>query len=531
MNRIASLALAATLLIAATSTAADGPAGNYRLTVDLGAGQSLTFLLNFESKNGQGAGKFLGASVDLPPATAVENVNVVGDRLQFAIKLGDQVTTFDGKLPAAKDKIRGSYSLGGQIFLTALEPSQLAKFDRFDLLKEMVAQAETGPQLYDSVLDLLRQAGAQKAKPEEVRAWAEKAIKAAEAYGVRWQLVVALRVTQALVDQPEYAAVALAQAQRAERLLDPAEGAAAQLPVLELLAQLLRRANKAEDAKEVLARIAKLEERDYQEYAKAFPVKAEAFAGRKGKSDRAVLVELFTGTECPPCVAADLAFDALGKVYKPTELVRLQYHLHVPGPDPLTNPASEARAKYYGSKIEGTPTAFFNGQPGGEGGGQARAAEAKLKQYRGVNDPLLETPSFAKLQVTAKRDGDTVTVGVRVTDLARRGEKVRLRLALAEETVRYQGGNGVRYHHCVVRGFIGSADGFALTQVNSEHQASMNLEELRAALVAYLDKFLKDNEGVSFADRPLGLRNLRVVAFVQDDASQEVLQAARAEVK
>ena len=53
-------------------------------------------------------------------------------------------------------------------------------------------------------------------------------------------------------------------------------------------------------------------------------------------------MELFTGAQCPPCVAADVAFDVLEKTYKPADLVLIQYHLHIPGPDPLTNAASEA---------------------------------------------------------------------------------------------------------------------------------------------------------------------------------------------
>jgi len=66
---------------------------------------------------------------------------------------------------------------------------------------------------------------------------------------------------------------------------------------------------------------------------------------------------------------------------------------------------------------------------------------------------------------------------------------------------------------------------------SGEHRASVNLGELRASLSGYLDQYLKANEGVTFADRPLGLRGLHVVAFVQDDATQEVLQAERVEVK
>ena len=44
------------------------------------------------------------------------------------------------------------------------------------------------------------------------------------------------------------------------------------------------------------------------------------------KNDRAVLVELFTGSQCPPCVAADLAFDTLAKTYKPADAILLEYH-------------------------------------------------------------------------------------------------------------------------------------------------------------------------------------------------------------
>ena len=44
-----------------------------------------------------------------------------------------------------------------------------------------------------------------------------------------------------------------------------------------------------------------------------------------------------------------------------TELIGLQYHLHIPGPDPLTNKDSMARQQYYGDEIGGTPTVFFNG--------------------------------------------------------------------------------------------------------------------------------------------------------------------------
>src|SRR5207237_5585581 len=111
------------------------------------------------------------------------------------------------------------------------------------------------------------------------------------------------------------------------------------------------------------------------------------------------------------------------------------------------------------------------------------------------------------------------------------GDKVRLRLAVAESVVRYRGGNGLRYHQCVVRGFAGSPDGFPLTKAAVEQQATVDVADLRAGLNKELDEFQKKNVGLVFADRPLGLRALVVVAFVKDDATQEVLDAAQGEVK
>ncbi len=99
-------------------------------------------------------------------------------------------------------------------------------------------------------------------------------------------------------------------------------------------------------------------------------------------------MELFTGAQCPPCVAADVAFDALLQTYKPTEFIGLQYHLHIPGPDPLTNNDSEERQKYYGSAIRGTPSTFFNGKarPAAAGAWQLR------EQIRGISPDHRQDP-------------------------------------------------------------------------------------------------------------------------------------------
>src|SRR5262249_7997514 len=144
-------------------------------------------------------------------------------------------------------------------------------------------------------------------------------------------------------------------------------------------------------------------------------VKPEKFAGRKTKSDRVVLVELFTGAQCPPCVAADLAFDALTKTYKPDEVILLQYHMHIPGPDPLTNPDNEARFEFYGDAVEGTPAVVMSGSPLESAGGSFEDGSGLYKAYRKTLDQLLERPGKAKVTASATRKGDKIDITAEAT--------------------------------------------------------------------------------------------------------------------
>jgi hypothetical protein len=258
------------------------------------------------------------------------------------------------------------------------------------------------------------------------------------------------------------------------------------------------------------------------------PFKPEAYAGRKA-GDRAVVMELFTGAECPPCVAADVAFDVLGKTYKSTELILIQYHMHIPGPDPLTNPSGEARWDYYRERfagdVRGTPTTVFDGKPEAGGGGAIGAAENKYTQYREIIDKLLEEPAQAAVGVEAGRHGDTITVRASVSGLKEPGADKRLRLLLVEESVRYAGGNRLRFHHDVVRAMPGGPDGFPLTEKESKHTATVNLDELRGELNQYLDKYAAEKRPFPRAARPMAMKQLKVIALVQDDKTGAILQA------
>jgi hypothetical protein len=268
-------------------------------------------------------------------------------------------------------------------------------------------------------------------------------------------------------------------------------------------------------------------------------------------------MELFTGSQCPPCVAADVGFDALLKTYEHTELIALQYHLHIPGPDPLTNPTSLARAKFYG--VQSTPSTFFNGELAGKGGGAMAMSERKYEQYRNLIDERLYGAKSASIDLNVKRNGNRIQIAAvakaDTTDLAAKAEqeegnntsqsaketasqkndadtsankqepKLKLYLAVAEQTVRYLGGNKIRFHHNLVRAFAGSVNGIELTDGGCTANISLDLTDVRKELDKYLTEYQLTG---SFPELlpPIDLKGLSIVAFVQDDVSKKIVHAA-----
>jgi hypothetical protein len=393
----------------------------------------------------------------------------------------------------------------------------------------------------DAAVFLLRRNTAVKATskdpatPEQAAKWARLVVKAAEAYGPRYTREMNAQMGQLLAGRKEYAPLAVTFARRAEDLLTAKDSEDTREWLLEVLVRAQRAAGRAAEADATAARVARHKDQLDADYkAKMPPFKPTAFEGRKEKGDRVVVMELFTGAQCPPCVAADLAFDGLEKTYKPTDVVLLQYHVHIPGPDPMTNPGTEARWKYYTEmhpdKVGGVPTSLFNGRPEARGGGPVLMAESTYKVYRDVINKLLEEPATAGVALNARRDGETVKIEAEVSNLKDPGDDLRLRFVLAEEEIRFTGSNRIRFHHMVVRDLPGGADGFKLTKPAGKYSATVDLDALRHDLTRYLDDYVAEHGPFPKPQRPLALKNLKVVALVQDDKTGEILQAAQADL-
>lgn len=507
------------------------PAGAWRMTVD-DNGAVTALLLRLERKESGWAGTVLGSVGPLgantkPMTGVIEGARLDGERLRFTLKLDGVPLTFDGRAPPGQP-IAGSLANGDAILLTVLEPSSLTAFDATALLQEIVLHAPPGPPLYQAAIALLSQATTNKSKPDDVRRWAAKAIAAAEPNGVRWQILVTLRLVQALLRQPEFYAVALEMIQQADRLLEPNDDLALQCEVVEALQTILEQGKKSDEARKAADRLAGLDERGNREDLARATFRPPARPNGRS-AGRACLLELFTGADCPPCVAADLATDAVRAVYPSDEVVVLQYHINIPWPDPLANPAGDARQAYY--KIDGTPATYFNGKAGAGGGGSADDVEKKFQAYQKALEPALAGPPGVKLRVSAQQSGDRIVARIQVRDLAQPGLTRRLHVMLVESFVRYRGSNGMPFHRGVVRGEFGPPEGTVLANASSDHEYAVDLASLRSSLGDYLSAVEKANPDRPFARRPLGLRHVRVAAFVQDDTTREVLNAVMVDVK
>ncbi len=265
---------------------------------------------------------------------------------------------------------------------------------------------------------------------------------------------------------------------------------------------------------------------EFNQKAIPFPTKPTSLKTATGLRPR--VLELFTGAQCPPCVAADIAFDALDKSFISGDLILLQYHLHIPGPDALTNAHSEMRARYYG--INSTPSVYINGTSGPAVGGlkpNAQAAFSKL--VSALNEKPASDSSIPNLNIKVKKSENNYVFEVN-HEKVEKPQQLLLRLVLVEKAIRYAGRNGQRIHHQVVRSFVGDPKGLALENSTGSQEIKVNIDTVKSDLEAYLDA---SNKRRPFPDdeRPLNLTELSVIGLLQNIETKEIIQATKVPLK
>ncbi len=266
-----------------------------------------------------------------------------------------------------------------------------------------------------------------------------------------------------------------------------------------------------------------LEEYLSHAYEKALRLDREAIPPRKpGEGNRVALVELFTGATCAPCIAADVATTGLQQLYKPSEVIVLRYHEHIPGPDPLANDETHMRFMLY--KGDKTPTGFVNGKKIELGGFMDRAPQT-LVELLGEVEPILTEKTGAKIELSAKVQGDIIRVQAAGSDTEEFGLNVRLRLVLAEERVNYPAANGIRVHEMVVRQLPRGPVGIAASGTSVQTEVDIDPAQVRAATLESLTR-IESQEGFKFEVKPVDLKSLVIVAMLQEEDTLKILQSA-----
>ncbi len=278
-------------------------------------------------------------------------------------------------------------------------------------------------------------------------------------------------------------------------------------------------------------------------YARLFPPPYALPPRKLPAGGHTVLLELFTGSGCEPCVAPDLAVESLLGSYSRQDLVILELDEHIPRPDPLASPDTLNRAASYG--VSTTPQAFLDGEELPVAGASRADVENVVIGFADEIENRAAEPTGVQLALSASRDEAGVVsakAAVSRTALPAAAQPggaaprasgptpLTIRFALVEDHVRYSGENGIRFHRMVVRALARSA-GLAASAATGMGEATFHPEEISRRQAAYLSAFEKTNDRfgeVQFLtkDIPLAADHLAVAAWVENATTHEVLQAA-----
>ena len=279
------------------------------------------------------------------------------------------------------------------------------------------------------------------------------------------------------------------------------------------------------------------------------PITPTKWTATPARSTRLVVAEAFTGSACGPCVSESLAFQALLERYPEADVASLAYHVHIPGPDPMTTSWSTGRKNFY--EVKGVPTFNVDGALVKLGGGPRVNTEPVYADYVKAIDKALETPARANVSVTAALRGEAIDVKAAMSQIAEDAKGLTLHVVLAERKLRFSGENGIRFHEMVVRSMAGK-DGAGIPIADPTDRSSeitqthtFDIGAIRSDITSSLEAEIakrRKTESTSTSTTPreylaegramtdLNRRELVVIAFLQDSKKQ-ILQAARVDVK
>ena len=259
----------------------------------------------------------------------------------------------------------------------------------------------------------------------------------------------------------------------------------------------------------------------------------EKYASKsKGK---VLLAELFTGAECGPCQSADVAFDELSEYFPRNTLAILEYHVNIPGPDPMTNPNTFSRYMYYGGNF-GTPTAMLEGKEVVTGGGPKYLATNRFNLYKYALSKYENQKPEVIISGKAVKEGNDINLNLNLKGKTK-DPKCVLHIALIEKSVNYIGSNTIDKHRFVVRSLLDNESG--TTIASNKISKSFDLNKIEDGLRNYLDdptqqpSWRQSFGPPSWKSRTdkLNRDNLAVVAWIQNPITREIINSVFIDIK
>jgi len=234
----------------------------------------------------------------------------------------------------------------------------------------------------------------------------------------------------------------------------------------------------------------------------------QAFA----QSPKMVMIEESTQASCGPCAEQNPDFDAL-LAANADNVVVLKYQTAWPGFDQmnLDNPTEvQDRVDYYA--IQGVPTGIINGIYIANDCNFYDGAPSCLSQAE-IDAAYTSTAAF-DLDINGEFENNAITISGTLTANEAVSGDLRLRIAITEQTIDVAdvpgGSNGETEFHHVFKRFVGGSEG-------------IDLEDTWLQGDSYVINQSFDLSGTNIYNYD----RLEIVAFVQDDDTKNVYQAAK----
>lgn len=182
------------------------------------------------------------------------------------------------------------------------------------------------------------------------------------------------------------------------------------------------------------------------------------FHNNAGAGDRKILTERFTSSTCPPCATANPIMEAFLNSSDPEKITNISYHMNWPSPgnDPMywINPNdNNARRTLY--SVSSIPDWFFDGVL------NVGTTTAELQAAYNSRTNIL---SPVTIVVNENINGNTVTVKADIhCEGLLENPVVTVQFAVMEKIVYYNGTNGETNYTYVMRRFLPSAGGTAVS--------------------------------------------------------------------